>query len=144
MIVSLLLVHAAATWFMTGLIWFVQVVHYPLFQKVGVDAFKDYEHAHQRRTTLVVAPVMLIEAATATLLVTPLAATTSPWWSWLGMALLTLIWLSTFFVQVPLHAALEATGSREAMVRLVRSNWIRTVAWTLRSCVAGVLILRTD
>ena len=35
--VLLLLLHAAATLFMTGLIWFVQVVHYPLFARVGED-----------------------------------------------------------------------------------------------------------
>ncbi|MFY0528690.1 hypothetical protein ACN28I_37835 [Archangium gephyra] len=29
-----LLAHAAATLFMVGLIWFVQVVHYPLFSRV--------------------------------------------------------------------------------------------------------------
>lgn len=28
--VPILVVHAAATWFMVGLIWFVQVVHYEL------------------------------------------------------------------------------------------------------------------
>lgn len=32
---ALLLVHAAATWAMVGLVWFVQVVHYPLFAQVG-------------------------------------------------------------------------------------------------------------
>lgn len=31
----LLLVHAAVTLYMTGVIWFVQVVHYPLFSCVG-------------------------------------------------------------------------------------------------------------
>ena len=31
----LLLLHAGATFFMCGLIWFVQIVHYPLFAQVG-------------------------------------------------------------------------------------------------------------
>ena len=50
---------------MVGLIWFVQVVHYPLFAKVGSAGFTEYEQLHQQRTTLVVAPLMLTEAATA-------------------------------------------------------------------------------
>lgn len=137
----LLIVHAAATWFMTGLIWFVQVVHYPLFAKVGDAAFKPYEHAHQRRTTWVVAPMMLLEAATALLLVTPRIAATPPMAGWAGLGLLILIWLSTFFVQVPLHAALERTGSRAAVDRLVATNWVRTFAWTLRSIIAGWMLL---
>ena len=35
----ILLGHLAATLFMVGVIWFVQVVHYPLFAKVGATAF---------------------------------------------------------------------------------------------------------
>ena len=49
---------------MVGLIWFVQVVHYPLFGKVRVRSFHDYKQSHQQRTTLVVAPLMLTKAIT--------------------------------------------------------------------------------
>ena len=49
--VVLLSLHLAATAAMTGLIWFVQVVHYPLFAAVGADQFVAYEVAHQRRTS---------------------------------------------------------------------------------------------
>ena len=44
----LLVVHLAATAAMCGLIWFVQVVHYPLFAGVGDDGFTAYEQRHQR------------------------------------------------------------------------------------------------
>lgn len=37
---TLLYLHAGATLFMTGLIWFVQVVHYPLFLRVGEGNFQ--------------------------------------------------------------------------------------------------------
>ena len=59
----ILLLQAAATLPMVGLIWFVQIVHYPLFGEVGHDRFADYERNHQNRTTLVVAPLMLVEAS---------------------------------------------------------------------------------
>jgi hypothetical protein len=36
---AVLLTCVASTLFMTGLSWFVQVVHYPLFAAVGPDAF---------------------------------------------------------------------------------------------------------
>jgi sterol desaturase/sphingolipid hydroxylase (fatty acid hydroxylase superfamily) len=56
----------AATWFMVGLIWFVQVVHYPLFAAVPAgEPFAAYHRQHVRRTTWVVAPVMLVELVTA-------------------------------------------------------------------------------
>lgn len=59
------IVHLAATLSMVGLIWFVQIVHYPLFAYVGAEKFIAYEAAHARLTTWVVAPPMLTEALTA-------------------------------------------------------------------------------
>jgi type IV secretory pathway TrbD component len=38
----------ATSWFMTSLIWFVQIVHYPLLAKVGPVQSKDYA----RRTAI--------------------------------------------------------------------------------------------
>ncbi len=60
----LLLSHTAATFYMLGVIWFVQLVHYPLFAAVGKDFFTEYEKRHQSWTTYVVAPGMLVEGLT--------------------------------------------------------------------------------
>ncbi len=43
-----LLAHVAATLFMTGLIRFVQVVHYPLLARVGRGGFADCEPTFAR------------------------------------------------------------------------------------------------
>ena len=93
----MLLLQAAATLAMVGLIWFVQVVHYPLFGQVGRDEFAAYGRAHQALTSLVVIPLMLVEAFTAALLlwirpegVTVLAAI-------VGAVLFAVVWASTFF-----------------------------------------------
>ena len=61
----ILAVHAVSTLALTGLIWFVQVVHYPLMGAVPPTHFVHYERQHTRRTTWVVAPLMLAEAFTA-------------------------------------------------------------------------------
>ena len=37
-----LLANVASTLILVGLIWFVQVVHYPQFERVGSAAFADY------------------------------------------------------------------------------------------------------
>ena len=66
---TILLVHAAATLFMTGLIWFVQVVHYPLLANVGADGFAAYAQRHSSLTTWVAGPAMLIELGAAMALV---------------------------------------------------------------------------
>lgn len=132
---SLFYLHLLTTLMMTGLIWFVQVVHYPLFHKVGTKDFVDYEAWHTRRTGWVVAPLMLTELGTGLWL---LWAQGFLPWTWINLGLLGVIWLSTAVIQMPLHLRLGA-GYEAALVRkLVRTNWIRTVAWSLRVGVLGV------
>lgn len=134
----LLLAHAAATLFMVGLIWFVQVVHYPLFAQVGSEAFAAYATSHAQRTTYVVVGPMLVELITALLLVWrgPPAGTPAVL-AWVGLGLVGVVWLSTLWLQVPRHSALASGFQLEPWRALVTSNWLRTVAWTAR----GGLIL---
>jgi hypothetical protein len=61
--------------------------------------------------------------------------------AFVGLALVAVIWLSTFFVQVPLHGRLAREGHSAAVVdSLVRSNWIRTIAWTARAILAAWML----
>ncbi len=127
---------------MTGLIWFVQMVHYPLFASVGAREFAGYERKHTHLTALVVGPPMLVEAASSLGLVFLPSGRQAPWAVGTGLALVALIWLSTAAIQVPCHARLEGGFDSRIHRRLVRSNWIRTLAWTLRSCLALFMIWR--
>jgi len=116
---------------MTGLIWFVQVVHYPLFAQADKEIFIAFEAEHQKRTTFVVLPVMLVELGSGVYLL--MLSMTRDWG--LLTALLGMIWLSTFLLQVPCHKKLESGYSRAVIDRLVLTNWIRTLCWTARSAL---------
>jgi len=48
-----------------GLIWTVQIVIYPLFDRVGRTAFAGWHEAYMRHIGYVVGPLMLVEAGTA-------------------------------------------------------------------------------
>ena len=135
----LLLVQVAATLFMTGLIWFVQVVHYPLFLHVGMAEFLEYERLHARRTGWVVGAPMVVELVTACAALWPglRPAGMSQAVAWSSVGLVGVIWGSTAILQVPLHGELERAPTPMMMGRLVGTNWIRTVAWTGR---AGLLV----
>ena len=132
-----LLAHIAATLAMVGLIWFVQIVHYPLFSRVGRESFQRYEMDHQRLTTWVVAPLMLVELATAIGLLwcRPPGFGSAP--VWIGLLLLASIWWMTYRVQLPQHASLALLYDDAVQRRLVSGNWYRTAAWTAR----GLLVL---
>ena len=130
-----LLVNLAATLFMVGVIWFVQVVHYPLFARVGAGGFAAYSGAHSRLTGLVVGPPMLAEAATSVALVLGPPPGVSPWLPAVGLALLAIIWLSTALLQSPRHRELGRGFDASAQRSLVASNWLRTACWSARGLV---------
>ncbi|MAD34950.1 MAG: hypothetical protein CMJ88_14515 [Planctomycetes bacterium] len=136
---QLTVLHLIATAYMTGLIWFVQIVHYPLFAGVGDRAFRSYEERHTARTTWVVLPPMFAELGLAGWLAlkAPAEAETI---TTAGLGMVIAIWLSTFTIQVPCHARLSAGFDRGAWRRLVLSNWIRTALWTGRCAIAAALL----
>lgn len=136
-----LLLNAAAALFMTGLIWFVQVVHYPLFAEVGSEGSATYAAKHQALTTLVVGPVMLVELAAAVWLAVWPPSGVPAWIPRAALAALVVIWISTALWQVPLHRRLLAGHDAATIAALVAGNWLRTVLWSLRG-VAALWMLR--
>ena len=136
----LFLLHLFSTAMMTGIIWFVQIVHYPLFTEVGSPGFSHFEAQHRAKTFWVVAPLMLLELGTGLMLLFTRPVWLSSWMTWAGLLCLAALWLSTFFIQVPLHARLDEGHQPEVIQKLVQSNWIRTAIWSLRS-LGGFCIL---
>lgn len=138
---AVLVAQAVASGAMCGLIWFVQVVHYPLFAAIGGDRSSDYAHENQRRTTPVVLPFMLVEVVTAMTIAVWPPQGIPPWLAAVGFALVAIIWGSTFLLQVPLHGRLARDGhASDVVAALVRGNWIRTVAWTARAVLAAWML----
>jgi hypothetical protein len=129
----LLLVHAAATLAMLGVILVVQLVHYPLFRHVGRASYDTYQAEHMRRITWIVGPLMTIELGTAVGLVWAPPPAVPPWMVWAGLGLVLFIWITTGLVQVPLHSRLTDGFDAATHRRLVRTNWLRTGAWALRA-----------
>ena len=125
-----------------GLIWFVQIVHYPLYANVGREQFPQYEALHNRLTTWVVGPAMLLEmvSAVALLRYAPNGSTSL---AWLGLGLLIVIWISTATLSVPAHNLLTAGFSGAAWQHWVSAHCIRTGAWSMRGVIVMVLTFRS-
>ena len=131
------LANLVATLYLVGLIWFVQVVHYPLFNLVSPENFRTYEQEHSRRTSWAVVVPMLVELGTAFWLLF-LRSPEIPFWQiGLGVILVVLVWISTFSLQVPQHNILSRGFDPTAHALLVSTNWLRTAAWSAR----GLLLL---
>lgn len=138
----ILLACLASALYMTGLIWFVQVVHYPLFDRVGLDGFRTYHAAHSRLTSYVVLLPMVIELGTSFLLVADRPEGSPTWLAWLGLALAVATWGVTFFLSVPAHGRLAGGFDPEAYHSLVSTNILRALAWTGHSAVVLAMTAR--
>jgi len=79
---------------MTGLIWLVQLVHYPSFRYVDTVNARDFHAYHTARISVIVMPVMIIELASSAAL-----AYYVDLQGWIICGLTILIWLSTFALQ---------------------------------------------
>ncbi|NJK90539.1 MAG: hypothetical protein HC904_01130 [Blastochloris sp.] len=82
---------------------------------------------------MVVGPIMLLEALSSLLLLhwIPTPHSMIPFLTL--FALLVLIWLSTFLLQMPQHFRLEKNKNHQAIHHLILGNWVRTLLWSLRS-----------
>lgn len=119
--------HLAATAYLCGVGWLVQMALYPAFATVGPsEAWPDHHRAHSRALTLVVAlPWALQGLALAVLLVTapgPLVLLAAV----LGLApvVVTVTW------SLPCHAVLGQGYDEQALASLLSSNRLRALLWT--------------
>lgn len=131
--VSVFVLHLGATLFMTGVIWVIQLVHYPLFDRVSPEHFVAFEAAHSYWITWVVLPPMVTQLLTAFFLCWRPPAFLPLWLIWAGAALTVGTWLSTFVLSVPQHQQLSMGFDTQAHQLLVRTNWVRNACWSLHS-----------
>ena len=142
MIEFVLLVNFVATAVMTGVIWFVQWVHYPLLATVSVEHAVETAVDHQRRTGQVLAIPMALEGVTTLWLLASRPDVVSLILPWLGAVLLAVALGRTVFVSVPLHAKMATNPTVDVGRRLVVTNWPRTIAWSARAVVCVVMLLQ--
>ena len=137
-----LLLSAASAAFMAGVIWVIQLVHYPLFSYADVARFAEFHAQHSARITLIVMPAMLLELGSSLALV---AVTEDPLErraAMLGVALVGVAWATTAFASVPAHGRLAGGFDAGAHRSLVATNVIRTVAWSAHAALKFALLAR--
>ncbi len=126
--------------FLTGLIWVIQVVHYPLFLSIDESNFRDYEKNHQKKIGPLVAPVMILDLAFSFLILFTEMQQAYRFWLWIVFILNLAIFVSTLVVFAPLHQKLGDSHSRKQIKKLVRLNYFRTFGWTIRSFILIYLL----
>ena len=121
---ALLLINAI----LIGVILVTQIVSYPLLLSVRSSEFSSYHKTYTKKISIVVLPLMLAE-----LFITVYILFSNPSTAHIFAALILLfIWLSTFFIQVPIHNIISKSKDNRILRKLIASNWLRTLLWVIK------------
>lgn len=134
------IIHLAATWFLVGLIWIIQVVHYPSFDAIGREGYQEFQRKHMSGMGAVVGPPWLVEGISVLAVFFAAPTTGALILATIGGLLEAVVIGVTVLLSIPAHEKLTSGYDKAAHHRLVRTNWIRTVAWTARGIIAVALM----
>ena len=138
----ILIINLAIALIATGLIWTIQLVHYPSMKFIPEEKFTAYHTFHSQRISILAIPIMSIELLTSFLLFYQNYHLDSYIFA-TNFTLVILIWISTFLIQVPMHNILSLAKNDKVLNRLILSNWIRTILWSVRSILMTFYLAHT-
>ena len=121
-------VHFLSTSLMVGIIWVIQLLHYPAFNFIKESDYVEFQHFHMQRISFIVVPVMILELFSAFMLVYYVRSNLLI----LCLIILLFIWLITFVFFTKMHQLLLVGYDKIIVDKLVQINWSRTVLWSLR------------
>jgi hypothetical protein len=132
----------ALCFFCTGASWMLQFVAYPTYALVGANEFVPFHVSFGKRML----PVTVVPMSLTCLALIALAfvrpAVVPSWIGFAAAACGAIILLTTIFLEVPKHLALDKDGKSDALISgLVRDNIPRTICWTLASILTAVMLL---
>ncbi len=139
---SVLLTHVAATIFMAGVIWTIQLVHYPLFVFADRWRFTAFHNEHSRRITWIVGAGMGFELLSAIALVVSTPGRVGRPLVVVALSVLVLVHAATITLSIPSHNTLGGGWDEAAHRRLVSTNWVRTIGWSIRAVLALAMVAR--
>jgi hypothetical protein len=135
----LVLAHLVSSLLMVGIIWTVQVVHYPLMALVGTERFVAYEGAHAPRMAAVVMLPWAVQGLTVAGLLVAMPEGVAPALVWAAAVTAASPVLVTVAASVPAHGRLARGFDARVHRRLVTTNWLRTIAWTAHGGIATAI-----
>ena len=121
--------HLICSAIMVGVIWVIQLVHYPAFHFIDKGMYASFQKFHMNSISLIVVPVMILELATGVLL---LVGNSKNILIIISFSLLILIWAITGIFFSGAHGKLILGYNTLVVDKLVSMNWIRTILWTLK------------
>ena len=134
----LFVIHLVSTSFMVGVIWIVQLVHYPTFLFIDEQKSYDFQKFHMSRISYIVMPAMTTELFSGIYIFIYSNMAIDSNLFLLALTILIINWIITALVFVKMHNKLLINYKIEIISLLVKWNWLRTLLWSVRL----ILLLR--
>ena len=113
---------------MVGVIWVIQLLHYPSFHFINDQKYIEFQHFHMQRISIIVIPAMLLELASALFLAYFFGSSLT----FILLAIVLGIWAITLIFFTNMHQKLTKGYDPSIVYRLIKINWSRTALWSLR------------
>ena len=126
-------IHFASTAVMVGVIWVIQLLHYPTFHYIEKNNYSQFQKFHMNRISYIVIPAMVIEMLSGIMLVIINDDFI------ISFSFLVCIWIITFVFFTNIHQRLLSKYENTAVEKLVNLNWIRTAFWTVRLVILFII-----
>ena len=142
----LIVIHAAASMFMVGLIWTIHYVHYPLFAYVGESTYVSFQAAHVERIGRLLFVPWLTEGITLIgILALAFLGGRKTWRvpAVINGAAMAIVLVISGFWSAPAHVKLADGFDKSVHDQLMAANLIRTLAWTVCGVCATWIVLST-
>jgi hypothetical protein len=135
------ILNIAISWGLLLLIWIVQIIIYPGLDRIPSKDFADYHRWYVKRISAIVLPLMILEVI---ITIGWLKLENYSIYSTITGFSVIIIWLSTFLLQVPIHKRLQSGKDNECISRLVCTNWIRTIAWSIKAITVTIAAIKSN
>ena len=126
---DLLTTHLTSTSIMVGIIWVIQLVHYPSFKYVKESDFIIFQKYHMINISYIVFPIMFTELITSLLI---FFSGEKSFFFMLSLICLSMIWVITGVLFTKFHSILQTGKDLKMIEKMIKANWIRTLLWTMR------------
>lgn len=138
MAIYLLLLALGVSLYLAGVHWTFQLIHFPLFKRVGVNMFQDYQSSHLRRAIYAVHAPGFIAVGLGLLMLLFRPWGLKPAFIYVFIAAEIVVSITNVVIFRPIQKGMSRQGYNGKMITdLNRLHWIRTVF----SSVAALVLL---
>ena len=141
---SVFILHLVSTSIMVGVIWIIQLVHYPTFLFIDKQKYMKFQEFHMSRVSYIVMPTMIAELFSGIYILFYNNVLIVNTFFLLASFSLFLNWVITALVFVKIHNGLLIKYEKNIILLLVKLNWLRTILWSLRLVFLTIIIFLSD